>query len=172
MVRTEPVDQRNLWTNGTCGRVSGSRRTAGRCTPTRDGVLDDAVLQVLTHPLFAAFPRQANELRVGTVRSGMADIQRTGWDAGDPAAAAAAECVAGGLEGLALLVGDPVQLAAQFALTWNTHTHTAEGSLPAGLTWGERRRSGQVRGLGGRLQSERLQVPGSAIYHTQTAAQK
>lgn len=36
-----------------------------------DGVLDHRVLQVLTHPLSAALPRQLDELRVWTVWSGM-----------------------------------------------------------------------------------------------------
>lgn len=56
-------------------------------------------------------------LRVGTVWGGTADIQRAGRHTSDPAAAAATERVTGGLEGLALVVSDAVQLTAQLFLT-------------------------------------------------------
>ena len=84
---------------------------------TCDGVLNDRVLQVLTHPLFAAFPRQADVLWFGTVWSGNAAGQRTRRHTGHTSSSAVAVRVAGGLERLALLVRDAVHLTAQILLT-------------------------------------------------------
>lgn len=89
---------------------------------TCDRILNDCVLQVFAHPLPAAFPRQPDVLRVGTVWSGQTGIQRASWHTADPSASAVAVSVAGGLKRLALLVSDAVDFTAQILLTCTEHT--------------------------------------------------
>lgn len=84
---------------------------------TIDSILNDCVLQVFTHPLLAALPRQPDELWIRTVRSGQTSVQRTSGNTDDPPASAVAVGVTGRLEGLAIVVGNAVDLAAQVLLT-------------------------------------------------------
>lgn len=88
--------------------------------------MNDCVLQVLTHPLFAAFAREPDVLRAGAVWSGHTDGERAGRHAGHSSASALAVRVAGRLEGLALLVHDAVDLAAKILLTCRGGTHSAD----------------------------------------------
>lgn len=106
--------------------LSSSRVTFNRPRSehlTCDGVLNDCVLQVLTHPLLAAFPWEADVLRVGAVRSGTTGYQRASWHTADPATSTLTVVVAGGLKKLALLVRDAIQFAAQILPTCNGHKY-------------------------------------------------
>lgn len=114
-------------------RISRSGVTSNRPRSehlTCDGVLNDRVLQVLTHPLLAAFPWEADVLRVGAVRSGTTCYQRARWHTADPATSALAVVVAGGLKKLALLVRDAVQFAAQILPTCNGHKCVLQTPAP------------------------------------------
>lgn len=62
-----------------------------------DCILNDRVLQVFTHPLPAALPRQPDELWVWTVGSGMTSSQRTCRLTAQTSTCAVAEGVTGGL---------------------------------------------------------------------------
>lgn len=97
---------------------------------TRDSVLKDRVFEVFTHPLLAAFPRQPDMLWVGAVWGGQAADRGTSVHTGHPSTPAVAVGVAGGLKGLALHVGDPVDHAAQLLPTCGRTQHP-------GLRFGE-----------------------------------
>lgn len=84
---------------------------------TCDSILNDRVLEVLTHPFLAAFPGEADMLGVDTVWSWKTDIERTGWDTDHPSTSAVAVSVTGGLERLAVMVTDAVYFTAQILLT-------------------------------------------------------
>lgn len=96
--------------------VRGTRQAwpqTGGC----DGILNDCVVHVLTDPLLAAPPRQLYPLGVWAVWVGKIDVLRAQGHACQPTPQAAALSGTGGLEYLAILIGDPVQLTAQLLLT-------------------------------------------------------
>lgn len=86
-------------------------------TITCDCVLYDCVLQVLTHPFFAAFPWQTYKLWVRTVRSWKTRNERASWYASHSSPFAVAVCVTRRFKGLAFVVSDTVHLTAKVLLT-------------------------------------------------------
>ena len=81
------------------------------------GVLNNAVVQVLTHPLLAALPWQLDVLGVRAVWARQADVHGAQRHTGHPSTLAATLGVTGRLEDLSILVGDPVELTGQIFLT-------------------------------------------------------
>lgn len=98
----------------------GKKLTVSTCSSvvlTVNSILNDCVLQVFTHPLLAALPRQPDVLWIRAVRSGKTSVQWTSWYTDDPPTSAVAVRVTGGLKGLAILVGNAIELTAKVILT-------------------------------------------------------
>lgn len=91
-------------------------------TFTCDGILNDCVFEVFTHPFPAAFAWEADVLRVGTVWSGKTGVQGASRHTAHPSSSAVAVGVTGGLKRLALAVVDAIDFAAQILRSCNEHS--------------------------------------------------